>query len=410
MNTHDRNEYVLRGAALRSASKQDTVVSLEPDDTEVLSSKAKALVFADPSSRRLLAYIDKLAPSEAPVLIIGETGTGKELVARHIHQVSGRRGPFLAVNCGAISEQLSESELFGHEAGAFTGAVGRREGWFEAANGGTLFLDEIGDLPLPMQVKLLRVLQEREIVRIGSRKAIPVNVRVVAATNLDLQHAVAAGHFRRDLYYRLNVAQAHLPPLRDRRGDVLPLVEYFLGVYSARAGKPIPALSPEAADALLNQAWPGNIRELENAVQFALLLSGGDTVRVEHLRAIDTPLPEGRSDWDRMAVDVPPFVSREAQPLEAMAIQLRRAFASPGKTLFDDLERVIVTEVFEHCASNQSQSAALLGITRNMVRTLLKRHGLISDVSFTGMREEPERVEAPTRTVVSHWSADLGSI
>jgi transcriptional regulator with PAS, ATPase and Fis domain len=399
MQTREDNEPNLRDTALRVP----TLVSLNRPEVEAPSIKAKALIFADPVSRQLLAYIEKLAPSEAPVLIIGETGTGKELVAQHMHQLSGRRGPFLAVNCGAISEQLSESELFGHEAGAFTGAVGRREGWFEAAHGGTLFLDEIGDLPAPMQVKLLRVLQEREIVRIGSRKSIPVNVRVVAATNLDLQHAVAAGHFRRDLYYRLNVAQAYLPPLRERPGDVLPLVHYFIGLYSERARKPVPTLSPDAAAALLAQEWPGNTRELENAVQFALLMSGGDSIRLEHLRLNDARLvPRDANPWSPARADVPICVGDEAQPLERMAIELRRSFANPGEALYDRLERLIVTEAFEHCAGNQSQSAALLGITRNMVRTLLKRHALLNDVALTGS------ALASRRTEIRAWTTDVG--
>ena len=209
------------------SSKPPVVLSLEGNNAQPLSVRAKALVFSDPASAELLEYIERISPSEAPVLIGGETGTGKELVSRHIHLLSGRKGPFLAVNCGAISDYLAESELFGHEAGSFTGAVGKREGWFEAANGGTLFLDEIGDLPLPLQVKLLRVLQEKEVVRIGSRKPIPVDVRLVAATNVDLDYAVNAGHFRRDLLYRINIAHVKIPPLRDRPGDVCPWPNTF---------------------------------------------------------------------------------------------------------------------------------------------------------------------------------------
>ncbi len=177
---------------------------------QVLSIRAKALVFDDPASRALLAQAERVAASDATVLIIGETGTGKELIARHIHSSSGRRGLFLAVNCGAFTEQLVEAELFGHEAGAYTGATSARAGWFEAAAEGTLFLDEVGDLPLSVQVKLLRVLQERQVVRIGSRKPIDVRVRLVAATNVRLEQAVAAGHFRADLYYRLSVATLQL--------------------------------------------------------------------------------------------------------------------------------------------------------------------------------------------------------
>jgi transcriptional regulator with PAS, ATPase and Fis domain len=232
-------------------NKQPVLLSLEGGNAQPLSVRAKALVFSDPISAKLLEYIERIAPSDAPVLINGETGTGKELVARHIHLLSGRKGPFLAVNCGAISDQLAESELFGHEAGSFTGAVGKREGWFEAANEGTLFLDEIGDLPLPMQVKLLRVLQEKEIVRIGSRKTISINVRLVVATNVDLDYAVTAGHFRRDLLYRINIAQVKLPPLRERPGDVLPLAEHFLKTYSQRMGYRQPQFSASAIELLL---------------------------------------------------------------------------------------------------------------------------------------------------------------
>ncbi|HET6317346.1 MAG TPA: sigma-54 factor interaction domain-containing protein, partial [Chloroflexota bacterium] len=196
-------------------------------DAGVLSIRAKALVFEDPGSEALLAQVERVAPTEATVLIIGETGTGKELLARRVHVGSGRRGPFVAVNCGAFSESLIDAELFGHEAGAFTGAAHARAGWFESANGGTLFLDEIGDVPLPLQVKLLRVLQERQVVRLGSRKPIPLDVRLVAATNVDLRDAVQAGHFRADLYYRLSVVTLELRPLCERPGDILPLARHF---------------------------------------------------------------------------------------------------------------------------------------------------------------------------------------
>jgi len=379
------------------AQKQPTLLALEGGGSQPLSIRAKALVFADPASQRLLEYIEKLAPSEAPVLISGETGTGKELVARHIHYLSGRRGPFLAVNCGAISDQLAESELFGHEAGSFTGAVGRREGWFEAANGGTLFLDEIGDLPLPLQVKLLRVLQEREVVRIGSRKAIAVDVRLVAATNVDLDHAVSAGHFRRDLLYRLNIAQARLPPLRERPGDVLPLAQYFLRTYSQRMGIAIPGLAAPALEALLGYAWPGNIRELENVVHFALLVCSGDEIRPEHLKVTGGwgAAGLGAGNWAAPAAPVAAPAARvEGSPLEIIAVQLRRAFTQPGAALFDDLEKLIVTEAFHHSGDNQVQSAALLGVTRNVLRTLLKRHGLLQDSSFRQAGEHDWTQEA----------------
>jgi sigma-54 dependent transcriptional regulator len=216
----------------------EPVLTLPPGEGSILSIRAKALLFHDPRSVALLEHVERIARSEASVLVIGETGTGKELIARHLHARSERRGPFVAVNCGAFSETLIDAELFGHESGAFTGASHSRAGWFEAANGGTLFLDEIGDLPLALQVKLLRVLQERQVVRLGSRKPVALDVRLVAATNVDLRQAVEAQRFRADLYYRLNVAPVALPPLRERPGDILPLARHFVGVYAPRRGRP----------------------------------------------------------------------------------------------------------------------------------------------------------------------------
>jgi DNA-binding NtrC family response regulator len=390
------------------SQKHPTLLSLEGGDTQPLSIRAKALVFADSASRRLLGYIEKLAPSEVPVLIIGETGTGKELVARHIHQLSGRTGPFLAVNCGAISDHLAESELFGHEAGSFTGAVGRREGWFEAAHGGTLFLDEIGDLPLAMQVKLLRVLQEREVVRIGSRKSIAVDVRLVAATNVDLEHAVSAGRFRLDLLYRLNIAPARLPPLRERPGDVLPLAQHFLRTYSQRMNIPVPGLSPTAVDALRGHAWPGNIRELENVIHFALLISSAEEIQPEHLKVSGGWGAAAPTEDNIAPSHVSGAAPDETAPLQVIAAQLRRSFAKPGVALYDELERLIVTEAYRHCGNNQVQSAVLLGVTRNVLRTLLKRHGLLDDSAIAGAIA-PERPQDRGPSDRS-WSPDAAAI
>jgi DNA-binding NtrC family response regulator len=344
------------------------------------STAAKALVFVDPASRSLLDYIEKVAPSEAPILIYGETGTGKELVARHVHHLSGRTGPFLAVNCGAISEHLAESELFGHESGSFTGAVGRREGWFEAANGGTLFLDEIGDLSLPLQVKLLRVLQEHEVVRIGSRKSIPVDVRLVAATNVDLQRAVETGRFRRDLLYRLNIVQLRLAPLCERPGDILPLTRHFLQTYSRRLRKPLHTLSQSATDTLLRHPWPGNIRELENVVHLAVLTATADEIQAADLKVSPDYVGAGSQGWAGMRAG--PARGKPDTPTEALAsisLHLRRCFADPGDALFQELERLIVTEAYRYCGHNQVQAAALLGISRNVLRTMLKRHGLLGE-------------------------------
>ena len=343
-----------------------TLLTLPQGEKNPLSVRAKALVFADPRSQSLLDYLKRIAPSEVPVLINGETGTGKELVARFIHTASARKGAFVAVNCGAISESLAESELFGHEAGAFSGAIGRRVGWFEEADGGTLFLDEIGDLPLPLQVKMLRALQEQEIVRVGSRKPIKIDIRLVTATNIDLQQAVEASTFRLDLFYRINVAQVQLLPLRERPLDIIPLVEHFRGVYSQRLKIAEPMLSEAAVSALLAYPWPGNIRELENVVHLALLVAGDKILRPEHLK-FSGGLSSTPNTPERLS-RVPQDVIRE---------QLQRLFEVPGDTLLFDLEDLIVRESFAHCSFNQLRTAELLGITRNAMRTLLVNHGML---------------------------------
>lgn len=329
--------------------------------------RAKALVFADPRSLQLLDYLKRVGPSDAPVLINGETGTGKELVARYIHSASGRTGAFVPVNCGAISETLAESEFFGHEAGAFSGAVGRRGGWFEEADGGTLFLDEIGDLPLPLQVKLLRVLQEQEVVRVGSRKPIKINIRLVTATNIDLEQAVEAGNFRLDLFYRINVAQVQVLPLRERPLDILPLVEHFRRLYSAKLKIAEPMLSESATQALLDYPWPGNIRELENVVHLALLVAGDKPIMPSHLK-----FSAGLSAMHASANSGAPRI-----PQEVVREQLLRLFEIPGDTLLHDIEDLIVREAFAFCGFNQLRTADLLGITRNAMRTLLVNHGML---------------------------------
>jgi DNA-binding NtrC family response regulator len=354
---------------------KNTLISLEGPEVRPLSIRAKALVFADPLSERLLAELEMISPSDAPVLINGETGTGKELVARHIHRLSYRKGPFVAVNCGAISESLAESELFGHEAGAFTGATRAREGWFEAANGGTLFLDEIGDLPLHLQVKLLRVIQEREVARVGSRKPIPIDVRLVTATNIDLSEAVSAGNFRLDLFFRLNIAHVQLPPLRERPGDIHPLVAHFLEIYARRLGKPIaPSISEKAHEALLEYSWPGNIRELENVVHYALLVCEGDIIKLRHLKFAKPYHSKPAETAAKESI---------AAPLAQIEKQLHELLKEPGESLLHNLEELIIRSAFSHGRSNQIRTAELLGITRNVVRTLLKRHGLLDDSSST---------------------------
>jgi sigma-54-specific transcriptional regulator len=328
-----------------------------------VSTRATALVFEDPQSKALLHHLRRIAPSNASIVITGETGTGKELVARYVHEVSERRtDPFIAMNCAAFSESLVESELFGHERGAFTGAISTRAGWFEAANGGTLFLDEIGDLPLSMQVKLLRVLQEREVVRLGSRQPIPIDVRLIAATNINLEEAVEAGRFRTDLYYRLNVAALRLLPLRERPGDILPLAHHFLSEYSSRLGCATAAFAPETLQQLENYPWPGNIRELENVIHHALLVCHDNLVRPADLHL--APLQPKTSVVRTIATN----------PLEGILFEL---FAQNAPNLYESLTETIVRTAYRYCRNNQVQTARLLGISRNILRSHLKQLGLI---------------------------------
>jgi len=370
----------------------EKVLTLPDAHAAPLSIRAKALVFHDPGSLALLNHVERIARSDATVLVVGETGTGKELIARHIHATSGRKGPFVAVNCGAFSETLIDAELFGHESGAFTGASQARAGWFEAANGGTLFLDEIGDLPLALQVKLLRVLQERQVVRLGSRRGIALDVRLVAATNIDLARAVEAQHFRADLYYRLSVAGVRLPPLRERPADILPLARHFITGYQNRLGMAHVQLSPQSQAALLGYSWPGNIRELENVIHFALIvcrdeviqpedlklvpLSGGalaaaPVVSAHHAQASPAALPG--SDLVSAATPEEPVRS----PMDTLVAAWRELLSSGQADLFDATEAALIHAAYEHCHQNQVRTAKVLGITRNMLRTHLKRCGLL---------------------------------
>ena len=337
-------------------------------------------VLIDPASKAFQNLLDKLAPTEATVLIVGETGTGKEVVARYLHHHSSRRQqPFLAVNCGALTESLAEAELFGHEKGAFTGAVQGHPGWFEAAEGGTLLLDEIGELSLPLQVKLLRVLQEREITRVGSRKAIKVNVRVIAATHVDLAQAIRERRFREDLYYRLNIAIVPLPPLRQRRQDIPLLANHFLSLYARRLGRPTRYLAPEALARLMDYPWPGNIRELENTLHNAVLLSKEEEITPAQLR----------------------LTTLHAAPLTATDIELddfiHQQLAQPGDALWERMTGALIRGAMAHCDDNQSQAAALLGISRHTLRTQLANIGMI---------KSRRRVESAPRRLAETASVD----
>ncbi|TAN49946.1 MAG: AAA family ATPase [Methylococcaceae bacterium] len=346
----------------------EPLITLPDPDSHAISIRATALVFADPASIRLLEYMGRIAPSDATVLIIGETGTGKELAARQVHKMSLRKaGPFIAVNCGAFSESLLESELFGHERGAFTGALNARSGWFEAAGGGTLFLDEIGDLPLSAQVKILRVLQEREVVRLGSRTSIPIDVRLVAATNVNLAEAVQAGRFREDLYYRLNVAALDLLPLRERPGDILPLAWHFMERYGKRLKLSSVDLSSDAERALLSYAWPGNIRELENVIHHALLISKNGKVG-----AADLHLNPGFGVPHSL-----PAITGVSSALKSLEKALAALYEQPADHLFDTIDAAVIRTAYAYCENNQVQTGRLLGISRNILRHRLKRYGFL---------------------------------
>jgi transcriptional regulator with PAS, ATPase and Fis domain len=328
--------------------------------------KANAQVFVDPRSKSLLEYIQQVAPSEASVLIKGETGTGKELVARQIHQLSNRRNkPFVAVNCGAFSESLVESELFGHEKGAFTGALSANAGWFEAANGGTIFLDEIGDLSKRIQVKLLRVLQEREVVRLGSRKHIPIDVRVLAATNVNLEQAIAADNFREDLFYRLNVAGLELSPLRERVGDILPLAQHFIANYTERLNYGSVQLSATAKQKLMSYAWPGNIRELENVIHHALIICRNQTIEATDLQLSGLQREQPHAVFQQAA-------SPQNVPADNLLQHvLEQLFHDQSGHVHQYLEDQLFRTAYHFSQHNQVHTAQLLGLSRNVVRARL---------------------------------------
>ncbi|WP_428265431.1 sigma-54-dependent transcriptional regulator [Haliangium sp.] len=312
------------------------------------------LIGRSPAMMHLKETVAKVAGADINVLIIGESGTGKELVARALHYQGPRASrPFMPVNCGALVDNLLESELFGHVRGAFTGAEQAKQGLFVAAGGGTLFLDEIGELPLALQPTLLRALQDGEIKPVGGVEARRVDVRVVAATNRDLQQAVAAGGFREDLYYRLNVITIDVPPLRDRRDDIPHLAQHFAAAAAHRARRACPDISPAAIEWLQAQAWPGNVRQLENAMERAVVLAAGNTLVVDDFQprtAVKSPAP-------------PPAGSKPADDPEAMLS-------------LDDLERIHILRVLEACSGQKTKASAILGINRTTLWKKLRQYGI----------------------------------
>ncbi len=319
---------------------------------QVRSSRATpGIVYVSEAMQEVMSMVARAAESRATVLVDGESGTGKELVARAVHDAGDRRDrSFIAVNCAAVPENLIESELFGHEKGAFTGAEKRRIGRFEQADGGTLFLDEIGEIPLPVQVKLLRVLQERSFERVGGNEPVAVNVRIIAATNRTLEDEVESGRFRSDLYYRLNVVSIHIPPLRERRQDIPVLADHFLELYSREHGRAVKRLAPEALDALIKHSFPGNVRELGNIIEQAVVLSRGDIIGVADLsRQVAASV---KNDTDDVFV--------------------------PGN--LDDrvaaLERVSLERALREADGNKSAAARVLGVSERKVRYMLRKYGM----------------------------------
>jgi DNA-binding NtrC family response regulator len=332
---------VVVNKVLRSRTMRDRSL-LHQQETE--AALPHNVVAESDSMKKIFQLADQVAQQPTTVLLTGESGTGKEVVARFIHSRSPRKDhAFIAINCSAIPETLLESELFGHEKGSFTGAIQTRRGRFELADGGTLFLDEIAEMGVNLQAKLLRVLQEQHFERIGSDRTMAVDVRVIAATNNDLAKSIAGGAFREDLYYRINVFPIHLPPLRERREDILPLTEYFLKSLSVRTGKSVPSINPEARDLLHSYDWPGNARELANAIERALIVSRGGAIEIE-----DLPLkPESEST----------------------------KLGRPG--LLAQVERTTILESLTRNNSDRKRAAEELGISLRTLQYRLKEYGII---------------------------------
>ncbi len=320
-----------------------------------------------PAMQEVFKQIGRVAPTDATVLVLGESGTGKELVARAVYQHSPREGkPFLALNCAAIPEHLLESELFGHEKGAFTGADRKRIGRFEQADGGTLFLDEIGDMTLLTQGKVLRVLQERQFERVGGNEGVRTDVRLIAATHRDLPAMIAAGTFREDLFYRLNVCPVHLPPLRDRGEDIPVLVRHFVRLFAREFGKAVSAVSDDAMASLTAFRWPGNVRQLQSVLKQALLKTTGPVLTA------DTLPPEVRTSGCPAAEPT----AAESDTLRFIRGRLREGASDLHVEVIERVERELFAEVLEHTHGNITRAAAVLGITRPTLRAKLAHFGL----------------------------------
>ncbi len=340
---------VLVERALEQADLRKSLDFYEAD--KAAQTSRDRLIGSAPAYLEVLEMVRKVATSPvATVLVLGESGTGKNLIARRIHQLSDRASkPFVTIECTTISEHLLESELFGHEKGAFTDASATKKGLFELANGGTVFVDEIGDMPLNMQPKLLRAIEEKRFKRVGGVVDFDVDVRVVAATNMDLEEAIAQKAFRRDLFYRLNVVPVSMPPLRDRTGDAVLLAEFFMAEFSRQFGKEFSRISDEAKRLLSEYNWPGNVRELRNSIERVVLLESGSTIEAEHLVLKQKPAEPGTLENAR----------------------------GTGLTM-DEMESELINQALSSTNGNQTQAAKILGITRDVLRYRMKKHGITS--------------------------------
>jgi two-component system, response regulator FlrC len=351
-------------AAIHAGAKE--YIPLPPDPeliAAVLAAVAndnRELIYRDEAMARVIKLAQQVAGSDASIMITGESGTGKEVMARYVHQRSQRaRKPFISINCAAIPEHLLESELFGHEKGAFTGAIARRIGKFEEATGGTLLLDEISEMDVRLQSKLLRAIQERVIDRVGGTKPVPVDIRIIATSNRNLADAVREGTFREDLLFRLNVMNLKIPPLRERPADILELSQHFAKKYADANGVPLRPLSPEARRVLTSSRWPGNVRELENTLHRAVLMASGDEIGVE---AILSP------DGDRLDSTHAPAAVVHAT---LVAEQVTRALV--GRTVAD-VERDLILETLKHCLGNRTHAANILGISIRTLRNKINEY------------------------------------
>jgi two-component system, response regulator FlrC len=350
-------------AAIRAGAKE--YIPLPPDPEMIAAvlaavvDDARELVYRDESMAQVVKLAQQIAPSDASVLITGESGTGKEVIARYLHSRSNRaKAPFICVNCAAIPDTLLESELFGHEKGAFTGAVARRIGKFEEANGGSLLLDEVSEMEVRLQAKLLRAIQERVIDRVGGTRPVPVDIRIIATSNRNLAEAVRDGSFREDLLFRLNVVNLKIPPLRDRPADVIEIAEHFARMYADANGLPVRPLSPEAKRQLQLSRWPGNVRELENTIHRAVLLATGEEIGAD---AILSP------DGVRLDQSKPQAVAHAAMAAEAVT----RALV--GHTVAA-VERDLILETLKHCLGNRTHAANILGISIRTLRNKLNEY------------------------------------